>query len=53
MLQLLALKQGYYPRHFELRAIGWSSAPGMDHPVREMCAELEIPHTYLRPTSRR
>lgn len=49
---LLALKhlQGYYPRHFELEAITIELGfEGMDFtPVREMCAELEIPYTCLK-----
>lgn len=52
MLLLLALKhlQGYYPRHFELEAITIELGfEGMDFtPVREMCAELEIPYTCLK-----
>ena len=49
MLLLLALKhlQSYYPKHFELEAITIELGfEGMDFtPVREMCAELDIPYT--------
>ncbi len=52
LLLLLALKhlQSYYPKHFELEAITIELGfEGMDFtPVREMCAELDIPYTCLK-----
>ena len=52
LLLLLALRhlQSYYPKHFELEAITIELGfEGMDFtPVRELCAELEIPYTCLK-----
>ncbi len=52
MLLLLALRhlQSYYPKHFELEAITIELGfEGMDFtPVRELCAELDIPYTCLK-----
>ena len=52
LLLLLALKhlQSYYPKHFALEAITVELGfEGMDFtPVKELCAELEIPYTCLR-----
>ena len=51
MLLLLALNhlKKYYPKHFELEAITIELGfEGMDFtPVKQMCAELEIPYTCL------
>lgn len=52
LLLLLTLKhlQGYYPKRFGLEAITIELGfEGMDFsPVRELCAELEIPYTSLK-----
>ena len=52
LLLLLALKhlQSYYPKHFELEAITIELGfDGMDFtPVKELCAELDIPYTCLK-----
>ena len=52
LILLLALKhlQSYYPKHFELEAITVELGfTGMDFtPVKELCAELEIPYTCLK-----
>lgn len=52
MLLLVALNhlKSYYPKHFELEAVTIELGfEGMDFtPVREMCAELEIPYTCLK-----
>ena len=52
MLLLVALKhlQSYYPQHFDLQAITIELGfDGMDFtPVKEMCAELDIPYTCLK-----
>lgn len=52
MLLLRSLKylQGYYPKHFELSAITIELGfEGMDFaPVRELCADLDIPYTCLK-----
>ena len=52
LLLLLALKhlQSYYPKHFELEAITIELGfEGMDFtPVRELCAEQDIPYTCLK-----
>ena len=52
LLLLLALKhlQSYYPKRFELEAITIELGfDGMDFaPVKELCAELNIPYTCLK-----
>ena len=52
LLLLLALKhlQSYYPKRFELEAITIELGfEGMDFaPVKELCAELNIPYTCLK-----
>lgn len=52
LLLLVALKhlQSYYPKHFELEAITIELGfEGMDFtPVKELCAELDIPYTCLK-----
>ena len=52
LLLLLALKhlQSYYPKRFELEAITIELGfEGMDFaPVKELCAELDIPYTCLK-----
>lgn len=52
LLLLMALKhlQSYYPKHFELEAITIELGfEGMDFtPVKELCAELDIPYTCLK-----
>ena len=52
MLLLVAMKhlQSYYPRHFDLEAITIELGfEGMDFsPVRQLCAELDIPYTCLK-----
>ena len=52
LILLLALKhlQSYYPKYFELEAITVELGfTGMDFtPVKELCAELEIPYTCLK-----
>ena len=52
LLLLLALKhlQSYYPKHFELEAITIELGfEGMDFaPVRELCAEHDIPYTCIK-----
>ena len=52
MLLLVALNhlRSFYPKHFELEAITIELGfDGMDFtPVKEMCAELDIPYTCLK-----